>query len=470
MLESFVIMLREGIEAALVIGILLVVLKRTGRKDLAWVVYWGMGLAIVGSVAAALALNALLVNEEAYEGVLYWVSATFVLSMMWWMRRRAGGLQREIEHQVDRTVDAETRSKEIWGLGAFSFLMVFREGAETVLFLSAVQLTTDALLSFIGVIAGLVTAIVFAVMFVRGSLQVNLKRFFTVTGWVLGIFLVQLLVNGYHEFSEAGLLPATQQSMGIVGPVVRNNALFILAMVAIPLFVWLTDRVESVNEGAVTKAEHRLSVAKRRRSQLNRYGAVASACLVLVVVGIVYAHELVPKTVPPPIPVLRDGDEVVIPVKDLEDGTLQRLGFLSQGRMVRFLAMKTDDGKIRTALDACEICGSFGYVQEDANLLCLNCAAGINPLTLDVGGGCNPVPLASEVSEGQVRVAVSILERASSMFDEQPALVQIDPVCGMRVKMNEAATFETYADKTYYFCEMDRCAAAFKKDPAAYVE
>lgn len=182
MFESFVIMLREGVEAALVIGIILVVLRRSERRHLERPVFWGVGLAVLASIGAAVALQLLPINEEAYEGALYWTAAVFVASMMWWMHRNARMLRARIEQRVQRAIGAvpERSVREAWALGAFAFLMVFREGAETVMFLSAVNLTTDAMLSFIGTLAGLALAIVFAVTFVRGSLHVDLHRFFIV--------------------------------------------------------------------------------------------------------------------------------------------------------------------------------------------------------------------------------------------------------------------------------------------------
>jgi len=470
MFESFVIMLREGIEAALVIGITLVVLKRSARRDLERAVYGGLGLAIVASVVAAVALNALTISEEVYEGVLYWVSAVFVASMMWWMHRKAKSLHAEIEQRVQHAVETAGSAKEAWGLGAFAFLMVFREGAEAVMFLSAVNLTTDALLSFIGALVGLAAAILFCVMFVRGSLQVNLGRFFTVTTWVLGIFVVQLLVNGYHEFSEIGIVPATRQTMALVGPVVRNNSLFLLAIVAIPLFILLSRTREAIPavEGA-SAADMRLARARVKRERFYRLGAVVCALLVLVVVGVAYAREMLPKEVPPPEPAAREGDGVVVPLQKLEDGKLHRFGFLTGGHMVRFLAMKASDGKVRTALDACEICGASGYIQDGENLLCLNCGAEINPRTLGEPGGCNPVPLEAQTTATHVRVPVAGLTKAAGLFTEQPGIEATCPVCGMRVKMKEASAFETQNGKTYYFCKMERCRAMFRENPRAYV-
>ncbi len=304
MFESFVIMLREGIEAALVIGIIMVVLKRTERSDLGRPVWWGLGLAVLASIGAAVALNLLSVNEEAYEGTLYWISAAFVVSMMWWVHRKSKTLRADIEKRVKSAAEAAALGKsrkEAWGLGAFAFLMVFREGAETVMMLSAVRLTTDAMLGFIGTLLGLAAAVVFGVMFFKGSLKVDLRRFFAVTEWVLAIFVAQLVINGYHEFSEAGVMPATQLSMALVGPVVRNNALFIIALVAIPLFIWLTKQRETGEPGvALSAAEERLAAARAKRDRFYRFGAVASSLMVLIAVGVVYAMESMPKEVPQP--------------------------------------------------------------------------------------------------------------------------------------------------------------------------
>ena len=245
MLESFVIMLREGVESALVIGIIIVLLRRTDRRDLERPVFFGLGLAIIASIGAAIILNLLHINEEVYEGVLYLVSALFVSSMILWMHRKSKTLYADIKSRVEHTVEstASGRSlKEVWGLGVFTFFMIFREGVEAVMLLSAVSLTTEAMLSFIGSFIGLAISVIFCVMFIRGSLHVNLRGFFVATEWILGILIIQLLFNGYHEFAEAGIVPSTR-SMAIVYPIVHNNSLFIIAMISIPLFFWLSKKL-----------------------------------------------------------------------------------------------------------------------------------------------------------------------------------------------------------------------------------
>lgn len=466
MFESFVIMLREGVEAALVVGILLVVLRQSGRRYLERAVFWGLGLAVIASLGAALALRVLPLNEEAYEGALYWVSAGFVGTMMWWVHRHARNLKPQIEQRVRQAVAAspERSIREAWGLGAFAFLMVFREGAETVMLLSAVNLSTQAMFSFIGTLLGLAGAVVFGVMFVRGSLNVNLKRFFTVTEWVLAIFVAQLAINGYHEFSEAGVLPATQRSMALVGPIVRHNSLFILAIVAIPLWIWISGlkRPALATEG-LAEAQRRLALARAARERFYGYGAILSTLIVLASVTVVYAREAAPKKLAPPEPVHAENGTVSIELSALDDGKLHRYGYGSGNRIVRFLAIKTADGKIHTALDACEICGAFGYLQDGPNLICLNCVAEINPLTVGQAGGCNPVPLDAEVSATLLKVRASALDHEAYRFPamEQTGLTAIDPVCGMMVNINEAAAFETLNGKTYYFCRA-KCRDLFR--------
>lgn len=411
--ESFVILLREGVEAALVIAILLSVLARSGRLDLYRPVYSGIALALVGSVGAAVALETFPVNGEAYEGVLYWVSAAFVGSMLWWMHRRSRELRSSIEGRV--------ATGGAWAVGAFAFLMVFREGAETVLFLAAVRLTTDGLLSLIGAALGLAVAIVFGVMFVRGTLRVDLRRFFLVTECVLVLFVAQLVVNGYHELAEAGFVPATRTVMAWVGPVVKNDALFVLALVALPLFVWVSGSRAPALEG-LSDADRRLAIARLRRDRQQRWIGVATAGLILGSVGIAYARERSPDVPGPAEPVAPAGGVVRLPLDRVSDGRLHRFSTSVDGLEVRFLVLATEDGLVRTAFDACEICGAMGYRQDGALLLCLNCQAEIVPATVGQPGGCNPIPLASRIDGAELVIDVAAIGGGAKWF--APAAVE----------------------------------------------
>src|SRR6201996_4471356 len=176
MFSALVVTLREGVEAALIVGITLVYLAKIGRPDLRRFVYYGLAAALFGSVAGAVALSYAPINEDKVEGWVMLVAAVFVISMVIFMMRTARKLKGEIENKVGSL--AGTGSK--WGLFAFVFLMVFREGIETVAILAGVSLNSTELMSFLGPLMGVGFAVVFGVMFVKGSVRIDLRKFFRV--------------------------------------------------------------------------------------------------------------------------------------------------------------------------------------------------------------------------------------------------------------------------------------------------
>src|SRR5437867_2973103 len=149
--SSLVITLREGIEGALAVAIVLLYLRKTGRSSLSVAVWWGLIVAILCSILGAVLLERVPVNGEIFEGTLMFVAAIFVGTMIVWMWRAAKGLKKEIEEKIDEIAgNQQTLTRGTWiALFLFTFLMIFREGIETVIFLSAVNLTTNALFSFL---------------------------------------------------------------------------------------------------------------------------------------------------------------------------------------------------------------------------------------------------------------------------------------------------------------------------------
>ena len=158
-MEAFVITLREGMEAALVVGLVLTYLHRTGRSDLRRWVYTGLGLAAVVSVLGAIGFNLAGFDpeNEVLEGTLLAIAAVLVFSLVVWMWRASRSLKQQIEGQLDSlTGPAAGGRRQGWGLLAFVFFMVFREGVEMILFLAALSLAeTPDLVGLIGGLAGL---------------------------------------------------------------------------------------------------------------------------------------------------------------------------------------------------------------------------------------------------------------------------------------------------------------------------
>ena len=205
MFNAFMIALREGIEAFLIVAITLAYLRRTGRAALSRAVYPGIAVALLTSYLASL-LFARADNQPLWEGVLALVTAILVGTFTVQVLRTAKRLRHDIEQRIDR---AAMRPGPWAALGVFAFtvLMITREGMEAALLLSSTYVQTDARPFFVGTLLGLAGAATLAALWGRFGHRVDLGRFLQVTSVFLLLFVVQLLVYGFHELTESGLLP-----------------------------------------------------------------------------------------------------------------------------------------------------------------------------------------------------------------------------------------------------------------------
>src|SRR5271166_3264368 len=237
MLEAFIVTLREGVEAALIVGITLAYLAKINRPELRKSVYAALISAFVGSLAVAALLSRTHWNQDIFEGWVMLAAAFFVITMIVFMMKTGRKLKGQIEGKVGLLA-----GEDAWfGLFLFVFLMVLREGVETVLILSAVSLNSTELLSFLGTLLGVVAAILFGVMFVKGSVRINLQKFFRVTTVILFFVAAQLVISGLHELSENGVLPSSKTEMAIIGPIVRNDLFFFITIFALAALMVLFE-------------------------------------------------------------------------------------------------------------------------------------------------------------------------------------------------------------------------------------
>lgn len=413
MLQAFIITLREGVEAALIIGITLAYLNKIQRQDLRRSVFVALISAFVASIGVAILLSRFQLNEDLFEGWVMLAAAFFVVTMIVFMMRTGKKLKGEIESKIGSLAG---RGSQV-GVFLFVFLMVLREGAETVLILSAVTLESSALQSFLGTLLGVTAAIVFGVMLVKGTVKINLQKFFRVTTVILFFVAAQLLVSGLHELSEYGVLPSSKREMALIGPIVSNEWFFFVTIVALAALMILFEarrrQPQSLPESAAEKRKAAWS-AQRERMWMMAVFASSFVFIVLVTAEFIYAKSV--SALSPATQVSFTNGMVSIPLSQVSDGDLHRYEAREDGSEVRFLLYQKPDGKVVAVFDACEICGPVGFFKGPNGLVCKNCASPINSQSVGTPGGCNPIPLHSASNGGAIVIQEADLAARVKLF------------------------------------------------------
>jgi high-affinity iron transporter len=208
MLQAFVITLREGLEAFLIIAISLAYLRKTGRHQLVPAVHWGIGLSVLVSIVAGILLQRAS-NQALWEGVLALAAAVLVMTLIVHMWRHAKHIKRDIETHLGQSA-AKLGAKAFAGVFLFTLLMITREGMETAMLMNSLLFQVGAMDIVSGAVAGTICAAIVAWLWSRYGHRVHLGLFFQVTAVFLGVFVVQLLIYGFHELTEANLFPYSE--------------------------------------------------------------------------------------------------------------------------------------------------------------------------------------------------------------------------------------------------------------------
>ena len=241
MLEGFVIVLREGMEAFLIVGLCVAYLRKTGRHHLESAVHWGIAFSVVICTVAGIMLYQVTFNQAFWEGLFSLVAAVFVGTLTVHMWRSARSIKREIESQLENASSKSDGAGAYLAVFLFTVLMISREGIETALLLGSLMFQTATRLILFGCVLGLVAAVVMALLWTRFGHRVNLSRFFQVTAVFLLIFVAQLIVYSFHEMAEASLFPNSDYLHEITepyGPDGRYGRFLTYSLVLIPT-AWL---------------------------------------------------------------------------------------------------------------------------------------------------------------------------------------------------------------------------------------
>jgi high-affinity iron transporter len=409
MISALLVALREGVEAALVVGIVLVYLNRSGRRALKNYVWGGVFAASAASFAAALLLQRWAVSEDGFEGLLMLVASALVVTMIIWMNRVARTLRKHIEARVESYAQRTTLAAGL-GIGAFVFLMVVREGAELVLILRAVELSSAGVQVWIGTLLGIAIAIAVGVFFFEGTLRIPLHRFFAATSVILMVVAFQLALTGVHELSEAQWIWSSKMEMATIGPIVRNEVFFFAVILGAAALIvmreWFGARRPAENS-TLNAAERRMREWEFRRQRRWSFAAAILCVLVVVSLAAEFAYSRAMAAPTPATMLTAQNNEVRIPLSELTDSSLHYYTVNVGSGTLRFLVIHQSNGNYTVALDACQICGWSGYRQQGQNVVCRNCGATIYIPSIGEHGGCNPVPVKSSVQAGEVVVDLS---------------------------------------------------------------
>jgi high-affinity iron transporter len=225
MIASLLIAFREGLEAALIVGIVLSYLSKTGQSRHARYAWAGIGAAVLVSIALAVIIQAVGAElegpaEPIFEGTMMFLAVGILTWMIFWMRYQSRTLKKSLEHEIQATIGAGHAR----GLFAVAFFAVAREGLETALFLSAAAFATDGTTTIIGTILGLGAAVLVGYLIFVSTIRLNLKTFFNVTGALLLLFAAGLFAHGIHEFQEVGLLFTLREHIWDISHVLSDES------------------------------------------------------------------------------------------------------------------------------------------------------------------------------------------------------------------------------------------------------
>jgi high-affinity iron transporter len=233
MLATYLLSLREGLEAALIIGIVLGALRKIRRTDLSPALWIGVLSAVAVSVVTAVLLTTFGLSleeraEQIFEGITMLLAAGILTWMIFWMSRQSRTLRAELEEGVNKAAVTTGRRALFW----LAFFAVVREGIELALFLTAAffvgdnnQITNNLIQTLAGTILGLGTAILLGWTLFASTIRLDLRRFFQVTGALLILFAAGLVAHGVHEFNEVGWIPAVIEHIWDVNAILDETSL-----------------------------------------------------------------------------------------------------------------------------------------------------------------------------------------------------------------------------------------------------
>ena len=226
MLASFLITFREALEAALIIGIIASYVAKIGRKDLNRYIKIGVAGALMASFVVAMIFKTVYGElsgkaEQLFEGTAALTAAIVLTYMIFWMANNS----RQIKGEVQEKIDLSISKGQVFGIAALSFIAVFREGVETVLFLGALSIT-DPVDTILGFFIGLAVVIALSFIMFKGIFRLDVSKFFKYTRFMLILFSAGLVATSVHEFNEQGIIPEGITHVWDMNPALNPDGIY----------------------------------------------------------------------------------------------------------------------------------------------------------------------------------------------------------------------------------------------------
>jgi high-affinity iron transporter len=226
MFASFLITFREALEAALIIGIIAAYLAKIGRKDLNRYIYAGIIGALFASLGVALAFTLVYgalegTAEQLFEGIASLAAAAVLTYMIFWMANNSKNIKGELHGKIDVSIS----KGQMIGLAFMSFIAVFREGVETVLFLGTLAISSPVD-TIVGFVLGVTTVVILSVIMFKGMYRLDISKFFKYTSVLLIVFAAGLTAYGVHELNEAAVIPPVIEHVWDVNPALNADGTY----------------------------------------------------------------------------------------------------------------------------------------------------------------------------------------------------------------------------------------------------
>lgn len=413
-LGSMSAILNSSLEAGLILVLFMLGLKKAGFKSYTGLLYITLTVAIVFSVFTVYWLD-FLGDREIFEGYLAFAASAAAISFWFWIRSTP---------VADKTVN------NLFAV-IISFLLIFGKMLEIVMYPSTVfimssnLLNTEMVLKIVGALSGLLITVLFVFIFFKAEKRISEKMYLVFSASVLLVVVFRQIITGLQVLFATGILPLTTWAVTIIAPLINSYyPAFFYALIALTVGLWsiVSNRLSKNPPDISIAANHahrrKLLAVFNRERRWNRALGISLLTVVMILAGNAALANRGVK-IEPPIPVTADGNKILLPLEQVNDGKLHRFSYLTaQNIETRFIVIKKGESLYGTGLDACDICGKAGYYQRGDEVVCKNCDVVMNIPTIGFPGGCNPIPIKNKMEGGSLVINASDLEAKQDVFKD----------------------------------------------------